>query len=241
MPYSKIKEVEVRLWSNYDVHFVANDDVNVIVGINGSGKTTLLTEIYKLALNNIDDKNQVVLIPSVDNIVIRDKRRTSNALTQDLEFYIFDMKTGPSMMSYRMSMIDASVDKQTAIKARVEEFCSIVNNLFQETGKRIEIEGNKFNVVSNGQILSVDALSSGEKQILLILLRVFLLDCKESCVLLDEPENSLDIGWQHELINILIRLNPNAQFFITALSHIWGETGWSNKVIQMEDITTLIK
>ena len=241
MPYSKIKEVKVHLWSNYDVHFVANDDVNVIVGINGSGKTTLLTEIYKLTLNNIDDKNQVVLIPSVDNIVIRDKRRTSNALTQDLEFYIFDMKTGPSMMSYRMSMIDASADKQAAMKVRVEEFCSIVNNLFKETDKRIEIEGNKFNVVSNGQILSVDALSSGEKQILLILLRVFLLDCKESCVLLDEPENSLDIGWQHELINILIRLNPNAQFFITA--HSLGLEGarWSNKIIQMKDIATLIK
>lgn len=212
MPYSKIKEVKVRLWSNYDVRFVANDDVNVIVGINGSGKTTLLTEIYKLAINNIDDKNQVVLIPSVDNIVIRDKRRTSNALTQDLEFYIFDMKTGPSMMSYRMSMIDASVDRQAAMKARVEEFCSIVNNLFKETGKRIELEGNKFNVVSNGQILSVDALSSGEKQILLILLRVFLLDCKASCVLLDEPENSLGLEGAR----------------------------WSNKIIQMKDIATLI-
>ena len=215
--------------------------MNIIVGINGSGKTTLLTDIKKLALSNIDDKYLVVLIPSADNIVIRDKRRTSNALTQDLEFYIFDMKTGPSMMSYRMSMVDAPADKQAAMKVRVAEFCSIVNNLFKETDKRIEIEGNKFNVVSNGKILSVDALSSGEKQILLILLRVFLLDCKDSCVLLDEPENSLDIGWQHELINMLIRLNPNAQFFITTHSHIWGETGWSNKIIQMEDVTTLVK
>ena len=62
--------------------------------------------------SNIDDKNLVVLIPSVDNFVIHDKRRTSNALTLDLEFYIFDMKTGPSMMSYRISMNDTSADKQ---------------------------------------------------------------------------------------------------------------------------------
>lgn len=62
--------------------------------------------------SNIDDKNLVVLIPSVDNIVIHDKQRTSNALTLDLEFYIFDMKTGPSMMSYRISMNDTSADKQ---------------------------------------------------------------------------------------------------------------------------------
>lgn len=241
MPYSKIKEVKVRLWSNYDVHFVANDDVNIIVGINGSGKTSLLTEIKKLALGNINDKNQVVLIPSVDNIVICDKRRTCNALEQELEFYIFDIKTGPSLMSYRMSMIDAPANKQTAMKARIEEFCSVANNLFQETGKHIEIQGNKFYVVSNGQILSVDALSSGEKQILFILLRVFLLDCKESYVLLDEPESLLDIGWQHKLINLLIRLNPNAQFFISTHSLSLGGAGWSNKITQMEDIKTLKK
>lgn len=38
MPYSIIKEVKVRLWSKYDVHFVANNDVNILAGINGSGK-----------------------------------------------------------------------------------------------------------------------------------------------------------------------------------------------------------
>lgn len=112
MPYSIIKEVKVRLWSKYDVHFVANNVVNILAGINGSGKTSLLPETNKLALVNINGKNLVVLIPSVDKIVIRDKRKASNALAQDLELYIFDMKTGPSTMSYRMSMNDASADKQ---------------------------------------------------------------------------------------------------------------------------------
>ena len=136
---------------------------------------------------------------------MRDKRKVANALTQDLEFYMFDMKTGPSMMYYRMSMIDAKAEKQTEMKARIEDFCSIINSLFKETGKHIEIEGNKFNVVSKGQIIPIDALSSGEKQMLLILLRVFLMDGKEAFVLLDEPENSLDISWQY--VSSLITLN----------------------------------
>jgi len=84
-------------------------------------------------------------------------------------------------------------------------------------------------------------LSSGEKQILLILLRVFLLDGDESYVLLDEPENSLDISWQFELINMLVRLNPNAQYFITTHSpSIFGD-GWGDKIIYMEDVTTPVK
>ncbi len=240
MSYSKFKEINVCLWGRYNVHFEANEDVNIIVGVNGSGKTTLLNEINKLALENLEDKNKVIYVPSIDNIAIRDKRKVSNALTQDLEFYIFDMKTGPSMMYHRMAMIDAPSDKQAAMKSRIENFCSTINQLFQETDKRIEIEGNKFNIVSNGQILPINALSSGEKQILLILLRVFLLDGKESYVLLDEPENSLDISWQYELINTLVGLNHNAQFFITTHSPSIFGAGWGDKIIYMEDITTTV-
>ncbi len=241
MSYSKIKEISTCLWGKYNVHFEANEDVNIIVGINGSGKTTLLNEIHKLALENLDDKKQIVFVPSIDNIAMRDKRKVVNALTQDLEFYMFDMKTGPSMMYHRMAMIDASAEKQAKMKARIDEFISTVNGLFKDTGKHIEIEGNKFNILSKEQIIPIDALSSGEKQILLILLRVFLMDGKEAYVLLDEPENSLDISWQYELINTLVKLNPNAQYFITTHSpSIFGD-GWGDKIIYMEDITTPVK
>ena len=240
MSYSKIREIETRLWGRFDVRFTANEDVNIIVGINGSGKTTLLNTIYDIALERVDEKDQVVFVPSIDNIAMRDKRKVANALTQDLEFYMFDMKTGPSMMYHRMSMIDASLEKQIAMKADIDNFCCIVNDIFKATGKHIEIEGNKFNIVSSGEVIPVDALSSGEKQILLILLRVFLMDSENSCVLLDEPENSLDISWQFELINILVKLNPNAQYFITTHSpSIFGD-GWGDKIIYMEDVTSKV-
>lgn len=241
MAYSKIDEIRTILWGKYDLSFNANKDVNIIVGINGSGKTTLLNEIHKVVLNQIEEKNQVVFVPSIDNISMRDKRKVANALTQELEYYIYDMKIGPSMMYHRMSMIDAPLERQTEMKANIDHFCAILNRLFKETGKRIEIEGNKFNIHSGDQIIPVDYLSSGEKQILLILLRVFLLEGKEGCVLIDEPENSLDINWQFELIDILVKLNPNAQYFITTHSpSIFGK-GWGDKIIYMEDIAKTIK
>ena len=131
--------------------------------------------------------------------------------------------------------------QQATMKARVDEFISTVNKLFKDTCKSIEIEGNRFNVISKGEILPIDALSSGEKQVLLILLRVFLMEGKEAYVLLDEPENSLDISWQYELINTLIKLNPNAQYFITTHSpSIFGD-GWGDRIIYMEDVTTPAK
>lgn len=241
MSYTRIKEFTTQLWGKCNISFTANEDINIIVGINGSGKTTLLNEINKLALDNLDDKDQIVFVPSIDNIAMRDKRKVANALTQELEFYMYDMKTGPSMMYYRMAMIDASAEKQMEMKAQIKDFTSIINGLFKATDKYIEIEGNKFNIISDGQVIPINVLSSGEKQILLILLRVFLLDGKEAYVFLDEPENSLDISWQFELVNILVKLNPNAQYFITTHSpSIFGD-GWGNKIVYMEDITTTVK
>lgn len=232
MSQVRLKDISVDIWNRKQVEFQANPDVNIIMGINGSGKTTFLSNLYK----SIQDDN-VVYLPSIDNISMRDKRKTATALSQDLEYFIYDMKTGPSLMSLRMSLLDSSTEKQVELKSHIEEFQKTVNSLFALTQKQIEIEGNKFSIITENKILPVSALSSGEKQILLILLRVFLLENREAVILIDEPETSLDIDWQFELINLLVRLNPNAQYFITTHSPALFGDGWGDKVWYMEKIT----
>ena len=74
-------------------------------------------------------------------------------------------------------------------------------------------------------------------QILLILLRLFLLNGSEAVVMIDEPENSLDIEWQFELVNLLTHLNGKAQYFITTHSPALFGEGWGDKVWYMENIT----
>lgn len=118
---------------------------------------------------------------------MRDKRKTSNALSQELDYYIYDMKTGPSLMNLRMSMIDSTDERQIEMKAKVADFQRVINDFFAMTGKRIEIEGSKFSVLTDTGVLPIEALSSGEKQILLILLRVFLQNGNEAIVMIDEP------------------------------------------------------
>ena len=233
----KLSTVIIPLWNKYKVSFDPHADVNILVGINGSGKTTLLKEIENICVKTLGEE-RVIYVPSVDNLVVRDGRKKGNALTQDLDSYIYNMKTGPSLMYYRMSMLDASSSKLSEVKDRIARFCEAVNSLFKDTGKSIEIEGNKFIINSKDTLLTTDELSSGEKQVLLLLLRVFLLDGRETIVLIDEPENSLDISWQYKLIDILVGLNPNAQFFITSHSPSIFGNGWGDKVIYMEDITT---
>ena len=233
----RIKDINISIWNHLKVQFSAHPDVNIIMGINGSGKTTFLNSLYKSLTENMKGTENVVYLPSIDNIAMRDKRKTATALSQDLDYYIYDMKTGPSLMSLRMSMIDSSEDQQTELKSRIADFQKAVNRLFALTHKRIEIEGSKFSVITEKEKLPVGTLSSGEMQMLLILLRVFLLNGREAVVLIDEPENSLDIDWQFELVNLLVRFNPNAQFFITTHSPALFGEGWGDKVWYMEEIT----
>lgn len=233
----RIKDINISIWNHLKVQFSAHPDVNIIMGINGSGKTTFLNSLYKSLTENMKGTENVVYLPSIDNIAMRDKRKTATALSQDLDYYIYDMKTGPSLMSLRMSMIDSSEDQQTELKSRIADFQKTVNRLFALTHKRIEIEGSKFSVITEKEKLPVGTLSSGEMQMLLILLRVFLLNGREAVVLIDEPENSLDIDWQFELVNLLVRFNPNAQFFITTHSPALFGEGWGDKVWYMEEIT----
>lgn len=236
--HNKIQEINVTLWEKFRVSFHPDPNVNIIVGRNGSGKTTLLNEIEQICRKR---GLKYIYIPSIDNLTVKDKRKKASALSQDLDSYIYDMQTGPSLMYYRMSILDASPSIQTKVKRRIEDFCNLVNSLFCETGKHIEITGNKFIINANGVSLSTADLSSGEKQLLLLLLRVFLLDGKESVVLIDEPENSLDISWQYNLVNLLVRLNPDAQFFITTHSPSIFSDGWGDKIIYMEDVTSNIR
>jgi wyosine [tRNA(Phe)-imidazoG37] synthetase (radical SAM superfamily) len=79
-------------------------------------------------------------------------------------------------------------------------------------------------------------LSSGEKQVFLILLTVLLQDGKPYILLLDEPEISLHIEWQRVLIKMIRDLNENCQIIIVTHSPSIYFKGWSDKMKRITDI-----
>lgn len=114
-----------------------------------------------------------------------------------------------------------------------------LNELFKPTSKRFvesEEDTQPKVILSNGEKLSLFQLSSGEKQILLILLTVLCQDEKTTILLLDEPEISLHTDWQYELIDIIRALNRNCQIIAVTHSPSMFNDGWRNKVIWMADV-----
>ena len=115
-------------------------------------------------------------------------------------------------------------------------FHNIVDSLFEDTKKTIIRTENEIRFMQMGETLLPYQLSSGEKQMLVILLTVLVEDRKPYILFMDEPEVSLHIEWQKRLISIITQLNPNVQVILTTHSPAVIMDGWTDKVTEVSEI-----
>ena len=117
------------------------------------------------------------------------------------------------------------------------KFQNLMDDLFGETGKKIIRKSNEILFEQDGDILYPYQLSSGEKQILVILLTVLVQDNRRGVLFMDEPEVSLHVEWQQRLISLIRQLNPNVQIVLTTHSPAVIMDGWLDAVTEVSDIT----
>lgn len=91
--------------------------------------------------------------------------------------------------------------KATEVSRPKTRFQDLIDDLFQETGKKIIRKSNEIQFEQDGDILTPYQLSSGEKQMLVILLTVLVQDNQHCTLFMDEPEISLHVEWQQRLIS----------------------------------------
>ena len=116
-------------------------------------------------------------------------------------------------------------------------FQDIVDELFRDTGKKIVRTENEIRFTQIGEVLLPYQLSSGEKQMLVILLTVLVEDDQPYVLFMDEPEVSLHIEWQKRLIDLCLELNPHVQIILTTHSPAVVMNGWVDSVTEVSDIT----
>ena len=130
---------------------------------------------------------------------------------------------------------DAEAAQQ--ISQKKTRFQDIVDELFSDTGKKMIRTANELQFTQIGEVLLPYRLSSGEKQILIILLTVLVEDNEPYVLFMDEPEVSLHMEWQKRLIDLCIELNPNVQIILTTHSPAVVMNGWVDSVTEVSDIT----
>lgn len=149
----------------------------------------------------------------------------------------YQVNVGNRMIALLTSGDPEARDK-AAIAANLKtRFLDIVDELFAETGKRIDRQSNELQFIQYDEKLPPYLLSSGEKQILLILLTVLTEDQQHYVLFMDEPEASLHFEWQKHLIGLVRELNPNAQIVLTTHSPALIMDGWEDAVTEVGDIT----
>lgn len=93
-------------------------------------------------------------------------------------------------------------------------------NSYLIDNKKLQILGDKIFVAVDGRDLPVSDLSSGERHILTFLTLVLFQGRQRNFLIIDEPEISLNIKWQRELMGLLHNLAPNTQIIVASHSPV---------------------
>lgn len=122
-------------------------------------------------------------------------------------------------------LISYSQDYQRKIaelRAPLKKLETIASNFLKEANKKLHIAADgEINVeIKNGKHANVYELSSGEKQIIIMIAHLIFEEAqKDSGVfIIDEPELSLHIAWQEIFIQSIMEASPKTQFILATHS-----------------------
>ena len=118
-----------------------------------------------------------------------------------------------------------------------KKFQDLVDELFAPTAKTIVRDCNEILFNQYGEQIQPYMLSSGEKQLLVIMLTALVQEGRHCVMLMDEPEISLHIEWQQRLITLIRTLNPNTQIILCTHSPAIVMDGWMDAVTEIDEIT----
>lgn len=106
--------------------------------------------------------------------------------------------------------------KTKEVYSQIDLFIEILNTFISD--KKFGFKDGGLSVSNKQGEIEKNRLSSGEKQLLIILIESVLQNQMPHIFLADEPELSLHIQWQRMIIPAVKKLNPNAQVIVATHS-----------------------
>ncbi len=201
----------------------------------------------KTTLGELNNLIKIDIISTFDNEIPEIGRRPDGNVRTELDRDIFRLQK--QYLDYQLNIGKRAIEIITQnnghsqeevlkIKKQQERFLEIIDSLFKDTDKRINREKNEIVFLSGNDEITAYQLSSGEKQVLVILLTTLIQDNKPSIIFMDEPEISLHFDWQKKLIQYIREINPNSQIILATHSPAIIMEGWRDKVSDVRDLIT---
>jgi len=234
---SNLREIEGRNYNN-----LKEKEIDISYpAVNGKPVKAGSEELKVIRLDHVSTFDQPLL--PIELL----RKRTAEGETY-LDFLIERLEK--NYLNYQVDIgrraleaLSSGVEEVSSIRQRIDSkkslFLDLMDDLFSHTEKRIDRHVNGISFLkSPKQVISPYHLSSGEKQLLIILLTALVQDNQPAVMILDEPELSLHTDWQEKLIDHIRSLNENAQIIIATHSPFMVSKGWASEkyVFQMDKI-----
>ncbi len=118
-----------------------------------------------------------------------------------------------------LASVQSRIDAIEPTYKLVDRFIKIVNSLLSDKVIQFKLSQGFVIVNSLGRLLKPSQLSSGEQQLLLLFSYVLTAREAPTVFMIDEPEISLNVKWQRQLIQSLLDLTEDASIQFMFASH----------------------
>jgi predicted ATP-binding protein involved in virulence len=146
----------------------------------------------------------------------------TNEASEDADKHAIELMLNRTQLQ-RIQKLLAEMDKQKRAAesqyAPISEFLSSLNKFLGESRKTATVDAlGRLSISQNGQPINLSWLSSGEKQLIILLAHAKFARSQEGVVIVDEPELSLHLRWQEMLIDSISSSNSKIQFIFATHS-----------------------
>ena len=223
---AKNSDFELTYFDSLDnnEYIVKSDDKNSSPRILENDKLIAITLSLSTKFQNENNGERIIYLPSLINFSYR-------ADIHDLSLtyrFINKVDANSILRNAELYIRNYIIDKERTLEIadpnkRREEAVNSFNNIFKDTDfvtKLYDLDKNLrpiFKTIT-GENITIEKLSSGEKQLYARVISLLILEPKNSIILMDEPELSLHPSWQQIILNVYKNIGSNNQFFIATHS-----------------------
>ena len=133
--------------------------------------------------------------------------------------------------------IRSRLDAFAELQRRLSSFLNIINAFYRRKAVQITTTDGIQVFDDDGAQLDPSLLSSGEKQLMLLLSNILVATTRPSVFIIDEPELSLNVKWQRQLVESLLSLVDGSHVqFVMATHSIELLTRHQDCVLKLDDV-----
>jgi predicted ATP-dependent endonuclease of OLD family len=133
--------------------------------------------------------------------------------------------------------LKARLDALEPIRAKLSSFVDTMNSFYRNKSVGLNASRGLRIATANGEDLSPSLLSSGEGQLLYLFASTLIAKDRSSLFMIDEPELSLNVKWQRQLLQSLLEITAGTNMqFVFATHSIELLTRYSEFVRDLNNI-----